>query len=154
MILLFDASPAMAPYIRQVNATAQRTLSRLDPHDRVAIVLIGEKLTMTRSLALNRDMVVAAIGKIQLRSGPKDLNGAIALTAHYLRDHARPDAAPAILVKTNDSPGEADVRPFIQASGGEIRFMDPKNVPLSELLQGLRVRYRIDYRAPGGYVVP
>jgi hypothetical protein len=28
VVLLFDASPAMSPYIRQVNATAQRALSR------------------------------------------------------------------------------------------------------------------------------
>ncbi len=38
VVLLFDASPAMAPYMRQVNATAQRALSWLDPHDRVAVV--------------------------------------------------------------------------------------------------------------------
>ncbi len=43
-----------------------------------------------------------------------------------------------------------DVRPLIQASGGEIRFMDPKNVPLAELLSSLRAKYRINYREPGG----
>jgi hypothetical protein len=181
VVLLFDASPAMALYIQQVNATAQRALSRLDPHDRVAVVLFGEKLMLTLDLALNRDLVVAAIRKVQHSDGPKDLNSAIALTAHYLRDHARPDAASAIviltdndgirgisdratrdalwqtnvvlsglLVKTNDPPKEADVRPFIQASGGEIRFMDPNNVPLAELLRSLRAKYRIDYRVPGG----
>jgi hypothetical protein len=181
VVLLFDASPAMAPYIRRVNATAQQALSRLDPHDRVAVVLFGEKLTMTMTLALNRDLVVTAIGRIQLSDGPRDLNGAIALTADYLRDHARPDAASAIviltdnegmrgvpdnatrdalwqtnivlsglLVKTSDPPKEADVRPLIQASGGEIRFMDPKNVPLGELLQSLRARYRVNYPMPVG----
>lgn len=181
VVLLFDASPAMAPYVRQVNATAQRALSRLDPHDRVAVVVFGEKLNLTMTLALNRDIVVAAIRRIEHSDGPRDLNGAIALTAHYLRDHARPDAASAIviltgndgmrgvsdretrdalwetnvvlsglLVKTNDPPKQADVRPFIQASGGEIRFMDPKNVPLDEVLRSLRARYRINYRAPGG----
>jgi hypothetical protein len=181
VVLLFDASPAMALYIQQVNATAQRALSRLDPHDRVAVVLFGEKLMLTLDLALNRDLVVAAIRKVQHSDGPKDLNSAIALTAHYLRDHARPDAASAIviltdndgirgisdratrdalwqtnvvlsglLVKTNDPPKKADVRPFIQASGGEIRFMDPNNVPLAELLRSLRAKYRIDYRVPGG----
>jgi len=181
VVLLFDASPAMAPYMKQVNATAQRTLSRLDPHDRVAVVLFGEKLNLTMTLALNRDLVAAAIRRIQPGEGPRDLNGAIALTANYLRDHARPDAATAIviltgnegirgvpdsaardalwqtniilsglLVKANDPPKGADVRPFIQASGGEIRYMDPKNVPLAELLGSLRARYRINYRMPGG----
>jgi hypothetical protein len=181
VVLLFDASPAMAPYIKQVNATAERALSRLGPHDRVAVVLFGEKLNLTMTLALNRDIVAAAIRKIQLSEGPRDLNSAITLTANYLRDHARPDAASAIviltgndgmrgvsdratrdalwqanavlsglLVKSGDPPKDADVRPFIEASGGEIRFMDPHNVPLGELLQSLRAKYRISYPVPGG----
>jgi hypothetical protein len=49
-----------------------------------------------------------------------------------------------------DRPGAADVRPFIEATGGEMLNMDRKNIPLAEILQGLRERYLIMYRAPDG----
>ena len=111
----------------------------------------------------------------------KDLNGAVALTAHHLRDDARPEATAAIviltdnggsrgisdraardalwqtnvilsglLVKTADRPQEADVRQFIDATGGEMLPMDEENVPLAEILRSLRARYAIAWRAPGG----
>jgi hypothetical protein len=40
------------------------------------------------------------------------------------------------------------VRPFIEATGGEMLNMDRKNIPLAEIFRSLRERYLITYRAP------
>ena len=48
----------------------------------------------------------------------------------------------------NDRRGATDVRPFIEATGGEMLNMDRKNIPLAEILQSLRERYLITFRAP------
>jgi hypothetical protein len=47
-------------------------------------------------------------------------------------------------------PQESDVRPFIEATGGEEFPVDNRNVPLAEALQSLHERYRITWRPPAG----
>jgi VWFA-related protein len=209
LFLLFDASPGMKPFIERVKATAQRALSQLDGRDRVGIVLFGEEPEIALDLASDREMVTAAIRKIHtgpFGPGGKDLNGAVALTAHDLRDRARPESTVAMVILTDndgskgiisdratrdalwqtnvilsgllarvgttvgttvgtsigagtprnpdgatgDRPQPADVRQFIEATGGEMLSMDERNIPLAEILRSLRERYRIAYRAPGG----
>jgi hypothetical protein len=49
-----------------------------------------------------------------------------------------------------DRPEAAGVRPFIEATGGEMLNMDHKNIPLAEIFRSLRERYLITYRAPDG----
>lgn len=128
-------------------------------------------------------MVMAAIRNIQPGAGGTEWNASLALTAQYLREKARPEAARAIVIFTlNDGRREisdratrdalwqsnvtlsgllarngelaetdkADVRPFIEATGGEMLDMDRKNIPLADILRSLRERYLITYRAPDG----
>jgi hypothetical protein len=131
-------------------------------------------------LASNRDILVSAIQRIQSAAGGKELNTAVALTAGYLRDHARPEATAAIVILTdnagrqgvsdratrdalwqsgiivsglltaNDHPQEAEVRTFILATGGETLLMDQNELPLGEIFRRLHERYRLTYRAPSG----
>jgi hypothetical protein len=181
VVLLVDVSPNMGPYIERVKAVAKHAISRLDSNDRIGIVLFHEKSLLTLDLASNRDMVMAAIRKIETTpGGAKDLNSAVALTAHYLVDHARPESTSVIVILSDNGgtrgvsdrvtrdalwhsnvilsgllapgghPQESDVRPFIEATGGEALPVDDRNVPLAEALQSLHERYRITWRAPGG----
>ena len=181
VLLLVDASPDMRPYIERVKAVAARAISRLNPNDRIGIVLFHEKSLLTLDLALNRDMAMAAISKIVTTpGGAKDLNSAVEITAHYLLEHARQESTSAIVILSDNGgtrgvsdrvtrdalwhsnvilsgllapggdPQESDVRPFIEATGGEALPADDRNVPLAEALQSLHERYRITWRAPGG----
>jgi hypothetical protein len=180
IVLLIDANPAMDPYIKRLKATALRSISGLRPQDRVGIVVFGEKQLLMLPLASNRDILVSAIQRIQSAAGGKDLNTAVAATAGWLRGHARPEATAAVVILTDnagrqgipdrvtrdalwrsgvivsglltadDHPQEADVRTFIPVTGGEMLFMNRKELPLAEIFRRLHERYRLTYRAPGG----
>jgi len=50
----------------------------------------------------------------------------------------------------NRGPDAADVQPLIEATGGDLLYMDRKNVPLDQIFERLRERYLITYRAPEG----
>jgi len=47
-------------------------------------------------------------------------------------------------------PDLGDVRPLIEATGGDLLEMNPKHIPLGEIFQRLRERYVITYRVPDG----
>jgi VWFA-related protein len=184
IILLFDASGGMRPFNARVKDVAPKAMSRLGPRDRVGVIVAGEKLSLALGLSSDRRMVAAAIRKIQPGASGAELNASIVLTARYLREKARPEAARAIVILTlndgrreipdratrdelwlsnvtlsgllaknraeTESPGAADVRPFIEATGGAMLNMDSKNIPLAEILKSLHDRYLIAYRAPDG----
>jgi hypothetical protein len=182
IILLVDNGAGMRPFNERVKDIALKAMSRLGPRDRVGVIVSGDKLLLALGLSADRGMVMAAIRKIQPGTVGTELNASIALTAQYLREKARPEAARAIVLLTlndgrreisdratrdalwqsnvtlsglfakaeTDRPGAVDVRPLIEATGGEVLNMDRKNIPLAEILQGLRQRYLITYRAADG----
>ena len=180
ILLLLDAGAATAPFHERLKTDAERTLSQLGSQDRLGILEFAEQQVLTLGLASVPEMILTALRKLRPRTGESDLNSAIALAALYFRDHARPSAARAIVIVTanqgrrgvsdratrdalwqanvvlsgllaaREHSGEADVRQFVDASGGEALEMDPANVPLGQAIRDLRARYQISYRAPGG----
>ncbi len=175
VMLLIDAGESMAKVYKAANAGARRALAQLGRGDRAGVVLFAGKQLLVLDLAANRDMILAAIGKRQPLAGERDLNAAIAAAAIHLRDHARPGAARAIVVITDGDgrsavsdravrdalwqanvtlsglvPAEHRVRRLIDATGGEAFDIDAANLTLGQLFGGLRGRYEITWRAPGG----
>lgn len=53
-------------------------------------------------------------------------------------------------VAGNHGPDAAGVQPLIEATGGDMLYMDRKSVQLDQILERLRERYLITYRAPEG----
>ena len=117
IVLLTDGSHA-----EELKSTARRAVAQLQPQDRVALIVFGEKPVLSLGLALNRDILLSAIQKIQPPIAANDLNRAIAPATRYLRDYGRAEATPAIVIVSNQA-----------------------NFP--EIFRSLHQRYRLTWRA-------
>jgi hypothetical protein len=78
IVLFTDGSRA-----EQLQTAARRAVAQLQPQDRVALIVFGEKLVLSLGLALNRDILLSAIQKIQPPLAANDLDRAIAPVACY-----------------------------------------------------------------------
>jgi hypothetical protein len=105
-----------------LQSTARRAIAQLQPQDRVALIVFGEKPVLSLGLALNRDILLSAIQKIQPPIAANDFTRAIAPAARYLRDYGRAEATPAIVIVSNQA-----------------------NFP--EIFRSLHQRYRLTWRA-------
>jgi VWFA-related protein len=54
----------------------------------------------------------------------------------------------ALFFKTDDTGGDADIRRFVKATGGESVRVRSTEIPLAEMFRRLRQRYSLMYRAP------
>jgi hypothetical protein len=116
IVLLTDGSHA-----EELQSTARRAVAQLQPQDRVALIVFGEKPVLALGLALNRDILLSAIQKIQPPLAANDLDRSIAPVTRYLRDYGRAQATSAIVLVSN-----------------------PAN--LLEIFRSLHQRYRLTWR--------
>ena len=56
----------------------------------------------------------------------------------------------ALLFRTSFRSGQADVRPFVEATGGDSMWYKSGKFPLADMFQRMRQRYVLVYRSPGG----
>jgi hypothetical protein len=97
LMLLLDASGNMDGFH---SAAAIAALKELDAGDRVGVIVFAQKQVLLLGLASDRKMAAAALRRVAPLGGGAELNAAVGLTARYLRDTARPDAARAIVMVT------------------------------------------------------
>ena len=94
-----------------------------------------------------RPEATRAIVILTLNNGRREISDRATRDALW---HSNVTLSGLIANAENDRRGATDVRPFIEATGGEMLNMDRKNIPLAEILQSLRERYLITYREPDG----
>ncbi|HLG97369.1 MAG TPA: VWA domain-containing protein [Bryobacteraceae bacterium] len=105
LLLLFDISDSMQPYIEEISHTARQALEHLRPGDRVAIMVFARKTAVHQDFSDN-----LAESARQIASAVKDwdvgvtthINSAIVDAAHYMEKHAAPGARRAILILTDN----------------------------------------------------
>jgi hypothetical protein len=176
IVLLVDTSAHLHALHQRFKDATAKALPKLDARDRVAVIQFAGNPAVSVELTPNRNMVLAGVRKIRSIGGESELNAAIAVAAHYLQDRGRSDALRAIVVLTEGSTraqqgvseratrdalwqsralisglaaeDTAAVRPFVDATGGDLLAATTKNVPLAEIFQRLRERYLITWRAP------
>jgi len=110
--------------------------------------------------------IVAASNYLQQNARPESASAIVMLTRNDGRRQLTDEATRNMLWRGNvtlsglisklgpvarrNGPDVADVRPLIEAAGGDMLEMDRKNVPLGEIFQRLHERYAVTYRAPEG----
>ena len=138
LLLLFDISDSMQPFIEQIAQTAREALEYLRPADRVAIMVFAKKTAIHQGFSDN-----LAESARQIGSAVKDwdvgvttnINSAIVDAAHYLNKHATPSGRRAILILTDN------LSTSYQLTDGQvIRELDKADTVFNAIVTGRAIR--------------
>jgi VWFA-related protein len=138
LLLLFDISGSMQPYIEAIAQTARDALDHLRPGDRVAIMVFARKTAVHQGFSDNLAETARQIG-----SAVKDwdvgsttlINSAVADAAHYMQKHAGREGRRAILILTDN------LSTSYQLTDGQlIRELDKADTVLNAIVTGHAIR--------------
>ncbi|HUJ50131.1 MAG TPA: VWA domain-containing protein, partial [Bryobacteraceae bacterium] len=138
LLLLFDISESMQPFIDQIAQSAREALDHLRPADRVAIMVFARTTAVHQDFSDN-----LAESARQISSAMKDwdvgvttnINSAIVDAAHYMAKHANPNGRRAILILTDNL-----ATSFQLTDGQVIRELDKADTVLNAIVTGRAIR--------------
>ncbi len=138
LLLLFDVSESMQPFIEQIAQSAREALDHLRPADRVAIMVFARTTAVHQDFSDN-----LAESARQISSAMKDwdvgvtthINSAIVDAAHYMEKHAGPHGRRAILILTDNL-----ATSYQLTDGQVIRELDKADTVFNAIVTGRAIR--------------
>ena len=138
LLLLFDISESMQPYIEQIAESAREALDHLRPADRVAIMVFARTTAVHQdfsdNLAESARQIAGAMKQWDV-GVTTNINSAIVDAAHYMAEHATPGGRRAILILTDNL-----ATSFQLTDGQVIRELDKADTVLNAIVTGRAIR--------------
>jgi len=138
LLLLFDISASMQPFIEQIAQTAREALNHLQPGDRVAIMVFARKTAVHQDFSDNLAESARQIGKAMTDwdvGATTQINTSIVDAAHYMEKHASPGGRRAVLILTDNLSTS-----FQLTDGQVIRELDKADTVFNAIVTGRAIR--------------
>ncbi len=138
LLLLFDISESMQPYIDQIAQSAREALDHLRPADRVAIMVFARTTAVHQDFSDNLAESARQISKAMTSwdvGVTTHINSAIVDAAHYMDQHAGPHGRRAILILTDNL-----ATSYQLTDGQVIRELDKADTVFNAIVTGRAIR--------------